>query len=624
MDAAHNIIGFEFEPDSHASVHHVLVFGCQSRSHPRRTPQYECFEPCPSGRERLMWGWALNGSNFQMPDGIGFSVGPGTHFQSISLQLHFLKPSATPDYSALLMRTTKSPLLLQANIAIFAPGSFQIPPRKSRFDVSAQCCYSGTEPVLGFAFRVHAHILSRHVQLERFRYENGKWARLVIAGRNSQLPQEYNLLGNNANQSSWGEAPSSRLLGQCKKHGVRGSLTAETCASDSLRMAQNDGGLVALHTLLPGDVLKATCTYDSSERDTVTYEGWRHTDEMCNFYLMHASMHTTSLLCEEDPASDDLTEDPQFDFTEDSQESPHHSRDAVTFYSRSRVLDKSPTLFKSSWWSTAGGNDTAAAIGQVGGLATDSARGILYIFHRGSRKWGRDSFSDHDVFNQKQPAIKEPAVTAIDIRSASRRIITQWGADMFYMPHGATFVDGLNPCLWLTDVGMHLVFKFTVSGELLHTLGTPMVPGKSRTHFCKPTSVAIDPSSGMVFVADGYCNKRIVRFHPSGVFDREWSLEGTDKASFARAGSMLPYRDFRIPHSLVWGDCGELRVADREHGAIHSYTKSGEYRWTWDLSMGVRDHQGPCSIYAPVSYTHLRAHETVLDLVCRLLLEKKK
>jgi len=28
--------------------------------------------------------------------------------------------------------------------------------------------------------------------------------------------------------------------------------------------------------------------------------------------------------------------------------------------------------------------------------------------------------------------------------------------------------------------------------------------------------------------------------------------------------------------------------------------------------------------HIPVSYTHLRAHETVLDLVCRLLLEKKK
>ena len=31
-----------------------------------------------------------------------------------------------------------------------------------------------------------------------------------------------------------------------------------------------------------------------------------------------------------------------------------------------------------------------------------------------------------------------------------------------------------------------------------------------------------------------------------------------------------------------------------------------------------------CDKLKSVSYTHLRAHETVLDLVCRLLLEKKK
>mgnify|MGYP003380186669 CR=1 FL=1 len=31
-----------------------------------------------------------------------------------------------------------------------------------------------------------------------------------------------------------------------------------------------------------------------------------------------------------------------------------------------------------------------------------------------------------------------------------------------------------------------------------------------------------------------------------------------------------------------------------------------------------------CHVIVPVSYTHLRAHETVLDIVCRLLLEKKK
>ena len=32
---------------------------------------------------------------------------------------------------------------------------------------------------------------------------------------------------------------------------------------------------------------------------------------------------------------------------------------------------------------------------------------------------------------------------------------------------------------------------------------------------------------------------------------------------------------------------------------------------------------GHLTVVMPVSYTHLRAHETVLDLVCRLLLETK-
>ena len=40
--------------------------------------------------------------------------------------------------------------------------------------------------------------------------------------------------------------------------------------------------------------------------------------------------------------------------------------------------------------------------------------------------------------------------------------------------------------------------------------------------------------------------------------------------------------------------------------------------------IGPRHVHNPSQIPEPVSYTHLRAHETVLDLVCRLLLEKKK
>ena len=62
------------------------------------------------------------------------------------------------------------------------------------------------------------------------------------------------------------------------------------------------------------------------------------------------------------------------------------------------------------------------------------------------------------------------------------------------------------------------------------------------------------------------------------------------------------------------------RIAAKEnvvHVAVHSFTP---------VLDGVKRTMDIGLLYdpSPVSYTHLRAHETVLDLVCRLLLEKKK
>jgi peptidylamidoglycolate lyase len=44
-----------------------------------------------------------------------------------------------------------------------------------------------------------------------------------------------------------------------------------------------------------------------------------------------------------------------------------------------------------------------------------------------------------------------------------------------------------------------------------------MVPGNDEKHFCKPTDVAV-AKSGEIFVADGYCNSRIVVFSAEGKF----------------------------------------------------------------------------------------------------------
>ena len=53
--------------------------------------------------------------------------------------------------------------------------------------------------------------------------------------------------------------------------------------------------------------------------------------------------------------------------------------------------------------------------------------------------------------------------------------------------------------------------------------------------------------------------------------------------------------------------------------ALHNLRATGE-----PFNIGIRKLDNELLEADAVSYTHLRAHETVLDFVCRLLLEKKK
>ena len=58
-------------------------------------------------------------------------------------------------------------------------------------------------------------------------------------------------------------------------------------------------------------------------------------------------------------------------------------------------------------------------------------------------------------------------------------------------------------------------------------------------------------------------------------------------------------------------------------GGITVLGALGGYVWFWGAPVGVNNYINKASLKT-VSYTHLRAHETEADLVCRLLLEKKK
>lgn len=51
--------------------------------------------------------------------------------------------------------------------------------------------------------------------------------------------------------------------------------------------------------------------------------------------------------------------------------------------------------------------------------------------------------------------IKEPTILTLDPKTG--RILGEWGADLFYMPHGLTIDRHDN--LWVTDVALHQAFK---------------------------------------------------------------------------------------------------------------------------------------------------------------------
>ena len=77
------------------------------------------------------------------------------------------------------------------------------------------------------------------------------------------------------------------------------------------------------------------------------------------------------------------------------------------------------------------------------------------------------------------------------------------------------------------------------------------------------------------------------------------------------------------------GDAGtNARWSDNEmHDAMQVYWSrfAGKAQWSlWVFFARLHEQGTSLGGIMSVSYTHLRAHETVLDLVCRLLLEKKK
>lgn len=201
-------------------------------------------------------------------------------------------------------------------------------------------------------------------------------------------------------------------------------------------------------------------------------------------------------------------------------------------------------------------------IGQVSGLGIDND-GNLVVFHRAGRIWNMQSFDEQNRFNVSGGPIKKPTLFVVDPKSG--KVVKEGGSNMYYMPHGLTVDSSGN--VWITDAGLHQVFKLDKNLNELMSLGEKLVPGSDNAHFCKPTDVAV-MGNGDFFVADGYCNSRIMKFDKRGVFITSFGRPNGDYE--ITDGSLL------VPHSITILEAMKIIcVADRENERIQCFSTGG-------------------------------------------------
>lgn len=197
---------------------------------------------------------------------------------------------------------------------------------------------------------------------------------------------------------------------------------------------------------------------------------------------------------------------------------------------------------------------TGFKLGLCAGVGVDSQNRV-FVFHRNGRSWSTPFPTE---------PIAEPTVSVID--GATGELLRSWGENLFIMPHGLS-VDHENN-LWLTDVALHQIFKFTPQGKLLLTLGERGRPGNDHRHFNLPTDVAV-LRDGSFFVSDGYKNTRVIKFTANGEFAFEWGVKGSGPG------------EFNLPHGIAVDALERLYVCDRSNSRIQVFDAQGKFLDQW-------------------------------------------
>jgi sugar lactone lactonase YvrE len=196
----------------------------------------------------------------------------------------------------------------------------------------------------------------------------------------------------------------------------------------------------------------------------------------------------------------------------------------------------------------------------VPGVATD-AQDRVYLFSRAARD-GK-------------------SVSSVLIHDRDGRFIGSWGEQEFTYAHGISIVGNVA---YLTDLNNHTVYKCSLSGQILMTLGTKGVPSdtgfvneapanlttivRGGPPFNRPAWATESPK-GEIFVADGYGNARVHRFSATGELLQSWGEPGYGPGQFMCSHGVWIHTD------------GRVFICDRDNDRIQIFDEAGNLVETW-------------------------------------------
>ncbi|VDK48630.1 unnamed protein product [Anisakis simplex] len=552
-----------FEPFAQADrVHHILLYGCDQ---PAMNAKFWKGPQTCRGSAHILYAWARNAPDLRLPAGVAFAVGhPSDTIRSFVLQVHYAHPfvGKLMDYSGVTMHMIDETPQYLAAVLLFVSGS-PIPPGYAHYQTNMSCVYRGTTDLHPFAFRTHTHGMGRVVSA--FYKHDGQWT--MIGKRNPQWPQLFQMINTNLTIS-----PRDLMAATCvfdssqqKKVVQMGLQRISVISYEAFKHG------ILIYSKIPIEPCKTWqgIAYLEFIRSMLIVVDFRNTgaDEMCNFYMMFYWDAAVP-----DPFPYGAACPMQEEGNIVNQEYP---ADGVSLlpphpeWEHKALQTGKPFGFTDGIYAKSIGD---SKLGQVSGLAFDPY-GNLVVFHRASHFWDQSTFDYANVLQDRSP-ITEDTILLVkpDESGESLTLVASYGANEFYLPHGI-FVDTNND-YFTTDVGSHQVIKWRLSNGKLQkqfALGEQFVPGSDHKHFCKPTAVTT-LQDGSIFVADGYCNSRVLKFDKDGRFLTKWG-----EPSYGNQPGSPALGLFTIVHDITTNNDGSLLyVSDRENARIQIFRTTGQ------------------------------------------------